>query len=83
MYPNFWYYVLALILVLGIVIYRWVIQEKNTKYYHWVEQGDANQYRIMYKDKWFAIVKLNGEIHHISQQDYMDGIVEALNHNHT
>lgn len=48
--------------------------------YTWQSQGDANHYRIMDNGKWFAIVQLNGEIHHVVQEDYMDQLVEKLNH---
>ena len=67
------------VLVLVVVIVLFITFGSERKRYTWQPQGDANFYRIMDDGKWFSIVQFNGEIHHVAQEEYMDGIVQALN----
>lgn len=78
MLSNFWIVTISifLVLVIAVVLFREARQKPR---YTWKAQGEANNYRIMDEGHWFAIVQLNGEIHHAAQEEYMDVIVESLN----
>ncbi|WBQ32476.1 hypothetical protein [Erwinia phage Kuerle] len=74
-------YVGLIVFLVFVIVLVFIASFKEKQRYTWHEQGDANFYRIMDDGKWFAIVQLNGEMHHAAQEEYMDTIVEALNDN--
>lgn len=72
--------IVAFILVAVFVVLLRITYRSRKERYTWCSQGEANMYRIMKDGKWFAIIRINGEIHHVVQEECMDHLVEKLNH---
>ena len=48
----------------------------------WIAHSyEPNKYYIIYKNDWFMVIQMNGEMLPITQEMYLDYIVDILNKN--